>query len=195
LRGYWQLGADARFLALCLASGVPFNGMFLYVLSAPAWLGGHLRLAPTEFYWFFLLSVGGIMAGAWWSGRMAGQLDARRQIRRGLNIMMGATAANVALNATIATPYWAWALPPVALFSFGWALMVPAVTIKVLDLAPERRGMASSLQAFVGSAANGLVAGVIAPLVMHSTLALALTSAAFLGIGLVSWQWVRRRVP
>jgi MFS transporter, DHA1 family, multidrug resistance protein len=69
------------------------------------------------------------------------------------------------------------------------------VTLKVLDLAPERRGMASSLQAFVGSVANGLVAGVVAPLVMHSTLALALTAAAFLGIGLVAWQWVKPRVP
>ena len=47
--------------------------------------------------------------------------------------------------------------------------MVPVVTLMVLDLVPERRGMASSLQAFVGSAANGMVAGVIAPLVMHST--------------------------
>jgi DHA1 family bicyclomycin/chloramphenicol resistance-like MFS transporter len=54
--------------------------------------------------------------------------------------------------------------------------------------------MASSLQAFVGSVANGLVAGVIAPLVMHSTLALSLTSAAFLAIGLLAWQWVKRRV-
>ena len=32
LRGYWQLGADPRFFALALASGVPFNGVFLYVL-------------------------------------------------------------------------------------------------------------------------------------------------------------------
>jgi DHA1 family bicyclomycin/chloramphenicol resistance-like MFS transporter len=31
---------------LVLASGVPFNGMFLYVLSAPVWLGEHLQLAP-----------------------------------------------------------------------------------------------------------------------------------------------------
>jgi DHA1 family bicyclomycin/chloramphenicol resistance-like MFS transporter len=54
--------------------------------------------------------------------------------------------------------------------------------------------MASSLQAVVGSVANGLVAGVIAPLVMHSTVALALTAAAFLAIGLVAWQWVKRRV-
>ena len=194
LRGYWQLGADPRFFALALASGVPFNGVFLYVLSAPAWLGGHLQLAPTEFFWFFGLSIGGIMAGAWLSGRLAGRVSARKQIRRGFEVMVAATAVNVALNATLA-PHWSWALPAVALFSFGWALMVPVVTLKVLDLVPERRGMASSLQACVGGVANGLVAGVIAPLVMHSTLALALTSAGFLGVGFTAWQWVKRRTP
>ena len=193
LRGYWQLVSDPRFLALALASGVPFNGMFLYVLSAPAWLGGHLKLAPTEFFWFFCLSIGGIMAGAWLSGRRAGRITPRKQIRRGFEIMLLATAINLVLNATL-EPHWAWALPPVALFSFGWALMVPVVTLAVLDLVPTRRGMASSLQACVGSAANGLVAGVVAPLVMHSTFGLALTSAAFLSIGFVAWQWVKRRV-
>jgi DHA1 family bicyclomycin/chloramphenicol resistance-like MFS transporter len=71
--------------------------------------------------------------------------------------------------------------------------MVPAVTIMVLDLVPERRGMASSLQAVVGSVANALVAGVVSPLVMHSAPALALTSAGFLCIGLISWTWVKRR--
>ena len=194
MRGYGQLGADPRFFALCLASGVPFNGMFLYVLASPAWLGGHLKLAPTQFFWFFCLSIAGIMSGAWLSGRLAGHIAPRLQIRRGFEIMAVASLANIALNASLA-PHWAWALPPVALFSLGWALMVPVVTLKVLDLVPERRGMASSLQAVVGSVANGLVAGVVVPLVMHSTLALALTSATFLGIGLVAWQWVKRKVP
>ena len=43
LRGYWQLGGNPRFLTLALASGIPFNGMFLYVLSAPVFLGEHLQ--------------------------------------------------------------------------------------------------------------------------------------------------------
>jgi DHA1 family bicyclomycin/chloramphenicol resistance-like MFS transporter len=65
----------------------------------------------------------------------------------------------------------AWALLPVAVFSFGWALMVPVVTLLALDQAPDRRGMASSVQACVGSLANALVAGVVmAPLVMHGLL-------------------------
>jgi len=72
--------------------------------------------------------------------------------------------------------------------------MVPVVTLLVLDLVPERRGMASSVQAFIGSMANGLVAGLIAPLVMHSAPALALTSIGMLGIGIVAWLWVKPQV-
>ncbi|MCD6077731.1 MAG: putative transporter, partial [Ramlibacter sp.] len=55
MRGYWQLLSSPRFLLLALASGIPFNGMFLYVLAAPAFLGDHLQLAPTQFFWFFLI--------------------------------------------------------------------------------------------------------------------------------------------
>ena len=73
--------------------------------------------------------------------------------------------------------------------------MVPVVTLLVLDLHPARRGMASSLQAVVGSTANGLVAGAITPLVMHDTLWLALTSMLMMSLGLVAWVWLRRRWP
>ena len=73
--------------------------------------------------------------------------------------------------------------------------MVPVVTLLVLDLYPERRGMASSLQAFIGSAANGLVAGVIAPMVMHSAFQLAVVSLGMLLIGLVSWVFLHHRWP
>ena len=89
MRGYWQLGLDPRFVLLALAAGLPFNGNFIYVLAAPAFLGEHLGLAPTQFFWFFVLNIGGIMAGAWLSGRLAGQISARAQIRIGFTIMVG----------------------------------------------------------------------------------------------------------
>jgi MFS transporter, DHA1 family, multidrug resistance protein len=194
MRGYRDLCSDPRFLLLAFASGVPFNGMFLYVLAAPAFLGDHLALAPTQFFWFFLLTIGGIMSGAWASGRMAGKVAPKRQIRDGFLIMLVTSLVNVAAN-WLFTAHAAWALWPLAVFAFGWALMVPVVTLLVLDLHPERRGMASSLQAVIGSTANGLVAGVVAPLVMHSTLALALTSMLMLGIGLVAWVWLHGQWP
>jgi len=193
MRGYWQLGANPRFLALALASGIPFNGMFLYVLSAPVFLGEHLHLGPGQFFWFFCLTIGGITVGAWVSGRRAGKASPRVQIRDGFAIMFGVAVLNLLLN-LVFEPTAAWAMLPIAVFAFGWATMVPVVTLLVLDLVPERRGMASSLQACVGSMANGLVAGAIAPLVMHSTVALAATSLGMLCVGLVAWTWVRHKV-
>jgi len=194
LQGYWQLGLDPRFLLLALASGVPFNGMFLYVLSAPAFLGVHLALAPTQFFWFFVLTISGIMGGAWVSGRMAGRLAPKQQIKDGFLIMLGIALLNLLLNVSFEA-HVSWALFPVMIFAFGWALMVPVVTLLVLDLHPDRRGMASSLQAFIGASANGLVAGVVAPLVMHSTLALAGASLAMMMVGLVAWLGLHRRWP
>ena len=194
LRGYRQLGSSPRFVLLALASGIPFNGMFLYVLAAPAFLGEHLGLAPTQFFWFFLLTISGIMAGSFASGRLAGRIEPQVQIRWGFRVMVAVSLANVAANFLFRAQA-GWALLPIAVFAFGWALMVPVVTLLVLDLYPQRRGMASSLQAFVGSAANGFVAGAIAPLVMHSTRALAVASLLMMGVGLVAWAFIRRQWP
>ncbi len=193
LRGYWGMVRSPRFMMLVVASGVPFNGMFLYVLSAPVFLGQHLHLAPGQFFWFFVLTIGGIMGGAWLSGRLAGRIKPRHQIRHGFVIMLVVSLVNVTLNLLFTPQAW-WALLPIAVFAFGWALMVPVVTLLVLDLAPERRGMASSVQACIGSLANALVAGVVAPLVMHSTVWLAVASLAMMAIGVAAWIWVKPRV-
>jgi DHA1 family bicyclomycin/chloramphenicol resistance-like MFS transporter len=193
MAGYRQMATSARFMALVLASGIPFNGMFLYVLAAPVFLGEHLQLGPTQFWWFLVFTIGGIMGGAFVSGRLAGRIKPRHQVRHGLLIMLVVSLLNVALNALL-DPHPAWAMLPIAVFSFGWALMVPVVTLLVLDQVPQRRGMASSMQACISAVANGIVAGVIVPLVMHSTLALALASLAMLLVGIVAWVWVKPRL-
>ena len=194
MRGYKELCTDPRFLLLALASGVPFNGFFLYVLSAPAFLGERLGLGPTQFFWLFLLTIAGIMGGAWVSGRLAGRIAPKRQIRHGLLIMTVVSIANVVANLLLPA-HVSWALLPVGIYAFGWSLMVPVVTLLVLDLYPQRRGLASSLQAVVGSTANGLVAGLLAPLVMHSTVALAVGSAVLMLVGLLSWVYLHHRWP
>jgi MFS transporter, DHA1 family, multidrug resistance protein len=193
MRGYREMGSSARFMMLALASGIPFNGMFLYVLSAPVFLGDHLHLAPGQFFWFFLITIGGIMGGAYFSGRLAGRIKPQHQIRHGFLIMLVVSVVNLALNLAFTPNVW-WALLPLGIYAFGWALMVPVVTLMVLDLMPERRGMASSLQACIGSVANGIVAGVIAPLVMHSTVWLAFASLLMMSVGVVAWVWVKPRV-
>jgi DHA1 family bicyclomycin/chloramphenicol resistance-like MFS transporter len=186
MRGYAALLGHRRFVPLALASGVPFNGMFLYVLATPAFLGDLLGLAPTQYFWFFVVNIAGIMGGAWASGRLAGRIAPQRQVRWGYAIMVAVSLVNVAANVAF-DAHVAWALWPIAIYSFGWALMTPVVTLMLLDVVPQRRGLASSLQAVVGSIANGIVAGALVPLVMHSALLLALASAGLMAIGLAAW--------
>ncbi len=194
MQGYSSLLRSRRFLLLVLASGIPFNSMFMYVLAAPEFLGRHLGLAPTQFFWFFLCTIGGIMGGAFWSGRVAGRMKPANQIRRGFTLMVVAMLANLLLMG-FAPQHAVFALPIIGIFSLGWAFMVPVVTIMVLDENPNRRGMASSLQSAIAAAANAVVAGALVPLVMHSLLGLALMSSSFLVVGLLAWQLVRKSGP
>lgn len=193
LRGYWQLGTSARFLLLALVSGVPFNGMFVYVLCAPTFLGQHLHLQPAQFFIFFCIIISGIMGGAWISGRLAGRVSPQHQIRNGFVIMTAMALLQLGASWLWPPQAW-WTLPLIGVFSLGWAMITPVVTLLVLDLFPLRRGMAASLQAFVVSSFNGLVAGVVSPWVMHSTRALAVASASMLAMGLVAWLLVKPRL-
>jgi MFS transporter, DHA1 family, multidrug resistance protein len=118
LRGYAAQLRDVRFIVLVLASVLPFNGFFLYVLSSPEWLGHHLGLRPTQFFIYFLLSIACVMVGAWLCGRLAGRVPRRRQVRWGFSIMAAMALLNVALNLTWSANVW-WALWPVTLYAFG----------------------------------------------------------------------------
>lgn len=191
LVGYASLLKSPKFVLLVLASGIPFNGMFLYVLSAPVFLGEILHLQPTQFAWFFIINVAGIMGGAWISGRLAGKATPQQQVQWGFIVMVVASITNAVAN-LIWTPHVAWSIWPIAAYSVGWAMVVPVVTIMVLDQNPQRRGMASSLQAFVGSATNSVVAGALAPLVMHHPVSLAFASVGMMAVGLIAWRWQAR---
>jgi DHA1 family bicyclomycin/chloramphenicol resistance-like MFS transporter len=167
--------------------------MFLYVVSAPVFLGEHLGWQPDQFFWFFCLTIAGIMVGAWLSGRLAGRITLPRQIRYGFLLMVVMGALNVLLN-LVTHPTGLWAVWPIPLLAMGWAMVTPAVTLMVLDLVPQRRGMASSLQACLASIVNGVVAGVLAPLVMHSQQGLAAASLGLVVVGSLVWWWVRPRL-
>lgn len=64
MRGDRALDCDPCCIAHMLASGIPSNGMFLDVLSAPTLLGDFLQRAPTQFFWLFSRTIGVVMAGA-----------------------------------------------------------------------------------------------------------------------------------
>jgi DHA1 family bicyclomycin/chloramphenicol resistance-like MFS transporter len=191
VKGYEEVGIHARFLLLSLTAGFNFNGFFLYIVSAPVFLGEHLRLGPQEFAWLFIPSIVGIMIGAQLSGRAAGKLQPQETIRRAYGFMLTAATVN-AIYAFSAPPSIPWAVLPIMVYGIGFAMAMPSITLITLDLFPTRRGMAASLQGFVSGMVNTLVAGVIAPLLFHDPRLLAVGMATLLACGLTTWTLYRR---
>src|SRR6478752_2944246 len=94
IKGYREVGIDFRFLLLSLAVGFNFNGFFLYIVSAPVFLGQHLHLGPQQYAWLFIPCIAGIMIGSQLSGRSAGRSTARQTVQRAYGFMAVAAAAN-----------------------------------------------------------------------------------------------------
>jgi MFS transporter, DHA1 family, multidrug resistance protein len=191
--GYWNVLSEPRFLLLTVASSVPFNALFIFILSAPTLLGVHLGLQPLQFFWLFVFSISGIMAGAWTSGRLAGRIPRERQVGIGFTIMLTVAVAN-ALWHLFLPPTPVSVIGPVCLIAFGWSLLTPCITLMVLDLFPTRLGLASSLQGFFAGLSNATTAGLIAPAAMGSVEGLAAASAILGLAGLVSWKLYRNGI-
>ena len=187
LQGYREVGINIRFLMLSLAAGFNFNAFFLYIVSAPVFLGEHLGLGPQQYAWLFIPCIAGIMIGAQLSGRAAGRHSAKRTVQRAYGFMAVAVAVN-AVYAFAVPPSIPWAVIPLMVYGIGFAMAMPSISLITLDLFPTRRGMAASLQGFVSGMVNVLTAGVVSPLVWHSPRELAIGMLAMMLIGFASWR-------
>ncbi|HEX8989062.1 MAG TPA: multidrug effflux MFS transporter [Rhodocyclaceae bacterium] len=195
LRAYGEVFAHRGFLALAGALALNFNGFFIYVLSAPAFLIGHLGVSPQGFLWLFGPSMLGMIVGNFLAARLAGEASSRRIVGLGFAVMIAAAAANVTLNLAMA-PQLPWSVLPVALYVVGMALAMPTLSIRVLDLFPQRRGLISSCQGITQTGVNAITASVLAPLAWGSTLTMSLAMAFFLLLGLAAFAARRsHRLP
>jgi DHA1 family bicyclomycin/chloramphenicol resistance-like MFS transporter len=193
LEGYRQVGASAPMILLSLAAGFNFNGFFLYILSSPVYLPQQLGLGPTEYAWLFAPGIGGIMTGAFISGRVAGRWSLEKTVRVGYMIMLTAVVANL-VYLSIFRPAIPWAIIPIGFYAIGSALAFPSISLMVMNLFPARRGMAASLSGFVTGMVNVLVAGIISPAVSHSAVWMAVAATALMFTGWSCWFGYRRLV-
>ena len=194
LRDYGLILANRRFQRIALAGALNFAALFLYIASAPAFVLDLLRLDERSFAWFFAPMIGGMMLGAFTSGRVAGRMPHAVQVNLGFACCGLAALANVGYGVLVEVPAVPWAVLPAALNAFGVALVFPVLTLAILDMYPRQRGSASSLQAFTSLALNAVVAGVLSPLVSGSMATLAIAAALFTLAGWLVWRLERYRI-
>lgn len=189
---YLKLGRNPLMVLLCVTAALNFSGLFLYIAAAPAIIYDLLGLTERHFPALFVPTVGGIMIGALLSGRLAGRLTPRRTVAVSYALLAAAVAFNAGYHA-LYPPALPWSVLPVALYAVGMALSGPSIQLLVLDLFPANRGLASSLQGFTHSCCTAATAGLVAPFLSTSGLALALGQAAMLAAGWLAWTAYRRR--
>jgi MFS transporter, DHA1 family, multidrug resistance protein len=84
---------------------------------------------------------------------------------------------------------------PIMVFSMGSSVVMPSITLILLDLFPTMRGLASSLQGFIQFAFSGFNAGTIAPLLAQSLTGLAIGMAGFTIASYALWSLYQRQSP
>jgi DHA1 family bicyclomycin/chloramphenicol resistance-like MFS transporter len=191
VRNYLKLGGSPLMLLLCFTASFNFAGLFLYIASAPAIIYDLLHLSEKHFPALFVPTVAGIMLGALLSGRMAGRVSPRGVVGIGFAIMFTSAAFNAGYHSTF-PPSLAWSVPPIACYAVGMTLSAPSIQLLVLDLFPENRGLASSLQGFTHSLFTAITAGVISPHLSGGAFTLALGSLALPTLGWICWIGYRR---
>jgi DHA1 family bicyclomycin/chloramphenicol resistance-like MFS transporter len=190
---YRTVISQLDFLLLALVPGLNFMAFFLYIAAAPTYLVDLLGVSTYGFAWLFVPMIGGIMVGAVISGRLAGRLSPWRTVRLGYAFAFAGVAANLAIVAFV-PPGVPWHVLPIFVFSIGSAIVMPSVTLILLDLFPTMRGLTASLAGFIHFSLAGVNAGTIAPLLSRSLWGLALGMAAFAVTGFCLWLlYLRRR--
>ncbi|MGH8078662.1 MAG: multidrug effflux MFS transporter [Lysobacter sp.] len=197
LRDYLAIFTNPRFQRLAAASAFNFAALWVYIASAPAYVLDLLRLngrrlTESEFGWFFVPMIGGMVLGSYVSGRAAGRISGERLVGIGFGCSAAAMALNLAYTLLASTLEVPWAVLPIALNAFGIALVFPIVTLAILDMYPHQRGSASSLQAFTSLVLNALIAGVLSPLISSSALWLVAVAMTFLTVAWLFWRWEMR---
>jgi DHA1 family bicyclomycin/chloramphenicol resistance-like MFS transporter len=186
-RNYLKVLRHPQFLLLSLSVGMAFGGLSLYIGSAANFVMVILGLPETAFAWMFIPLIGGIVLGSAWGGKRAATMAPARMKWIGFGTMLVAALLNIGYNALFpaAVP---WAVLPLAIYTFGLAVAMPAVQMSALGLFPDNRGLASSMLGFIQMMSFALVSGLVAPLLFDSAFKLACGVGVGLVLSFAAWR-------
>jgi DHA1 family bicyclomycin/chloramphenicol resistance-like MFS transporter len=187
-----KIASNRTFMMYALALGTTFSAMITFIGAAPAIVLGHWHLAETQFAYVFVPLIIGIMGGAFLSGRLAGRLSGTKQIKIGYTLTLAGGVLSVMLQML-------WDSPPIfpqqvliTTMALGVQLMMPIYALRMLDMFPDVRGSAASVQSCVMLGVGALFLGGIVPAISHSMTLLSLGALIAALIGFLIWRSVWR---
>ncbi|MGA8047193.1 MAG: multidrug effflux MFS transporter [Dermatophilaceae bacterium] len=198
LRSMLRVTRSAAVWRLSLASGLVFGGSFLYIGGAALVVEGLLGLGELDYWQFFVPMIGGMVVGAWISGRAAGVITGRRLVSYGLAFCLAMAVLSILIAALPAGGTLPWAIVGPSLVMLGTGMAYPTLQLMLLDVYPAARGAVVSFATFLTLALNATAAATVTPLAARSLLGLALTAFVMVALGALSWARhvvLERRIP
>jgi len=191
-RNVSRIVTHREFMSYAIALGVTFTAMITFIGAAPAIVLEHWHMGETDFAALFVPLICGIIAGSFISGRLAGRLTGGRQIAIGYTLTLSGAATLVMTHAFLNSPPILLQQVLIVVVGTGVQLMMPIFALRMLDLFPEVRGSAASVQSCVMLGVGAIAMGAIIPAVNHSMLALSLQCLIAALIGFCIWRFAWR---
>ena len=188
LRSCWHIIEQPSFLLLAVSAALTIASLFVYIGSAPLIILERWHLRETQFHYIFIPIVAGFVLASFTSGQIAGRVSRTRQTRIGFALLCASGAIGVVLHLLLGV------LPVLAvqllwfLMASGAQLTYPVLALEMIDMHPQARGAAASVQTFVALGVGGLAMGLVAPMLQGDLRLLAWLSM-FLGTaGWLCWR-------
>ncbi len=186
----FRIATTGEFMLYAVALGVTFAAMITFIGAAPAIVMGHWHMGETDFAALFVPLICGIIGGAWLSGRLAGRIPGRQQIGIGYAFSLSGAGIAVILHATLDSPPVFVQQVLITAVATGVQLMMPIYALRMLDLFPDVRGSAASVQSCVMLGVGAVFIGGLVPVLSHSMLLLFLQSLLAALTGFCIWRFV-----
>lgn len=189
VRSYSQLLRSGYFMSSGLALGGAIGAFYTLAVVLPFILMGRLGLSPTQFGLGMLLQSGAFFSGSLVVRRAMGIYGAYRIMPAGLAFIAAGSIA-LAVLLRVMEPSFINVMGPVALYAFGAAFIMPAMSTASLAPFPHIAGAAAALGGFL-QMGGGLVGGLLAGLFADPVTAIATVVPGLGLLAVLCWAWWR----
>lgn len=189
VRSYSQLLRSGYFMSSGLALGGAIGAFYTLAVVLPFILMGRLGLSPTQFGLGMLLQSGAFFSGSLVVRSAMGIYGAYRIMPAGLAFIAAGSIA-LAVLLRVMEPSFINVMGPVALYAFGAAFIMPAMSTASLAPFPHIAGAAAALGGFL-QMGGGLVGGLLAGLFADPVTAIATVVPGLGLLAVLCWAWWR----
>ena len=192
LSSYRQLLGSTYFMSSSMVLGGSIGAFYTLAVVLPFILMNKVGLSPTAFGFGMLMQSGAFFAGSLVVRRAMAAYGAYRIMPVGLCFIAVASVA-LAVLLRVYEPSFLAVMSPVALFAFGAAFLMPAMSTASLAPFPHIAGAAAALGGFI-QMGGGLVGGLLASLFADPIVALATVVPSLGAVAILSWA-IWRALP